>query len=162
MDGHTYTEMNEGRSNRSYQDQFGNWTVGVGAKGDDPFNSPDPVIGPNTVWTDDQIDHQFSTRYAYDIAHARIDLGGVYWDNLDPVRRAVLADIVHQDGPGNAITGIGGLAGYHRMLAAFRVGNWATAAAECKDSLNEVQTPDRCNRNSAMILTGQWQPGYGG
>lgn len=161
MDGQTYIELNEGRANKAYQDQYGNWTVGVGAKGTDQFSSPDPVIGPNTIWTDAQINQQFATRYAYDVAQAAIDLGTSYWGNLDPVRQAVLADIVHQDGPGNVITGTGGLAGYHRLLAAYRIKDWATAAAECKDSLNEVQTPDRCDRNSAMISTGNWQPGYG-
>jgi GH24 family phage-related lysozyme (muramidase) len=163
MDGQTYTSLNEGRTNKAFWDSKGKrWTVGVGATGTDPFHSPDAEIGPDTYWTDAQIDQQFADRYAYDQARAATDLGSSYWDDLDVVRRAVLADICHQDGPGNPITGTGGLAGYHRMLAAIRAADWQTAGAECRDSLNEAQTPQRCDRNAAMLATGQWQPGYGG
>lgn len=99
---------------------------------------------------------EYLARYARDEAQAAIDLGNEYWSDLDEVRRAVLADIAHQDGGGNAKTGMGGLAGYHRMLGAIRVKDWIAAPKECLDSLDHEETPGRCEENAQMLATGQW------
>lgn len=156
--GFEYTSANEGRTNKAFLDTRAKppkYTVGLGCTGVDPFCSPDPNIGPDTIWTDAQIDQEFQRRYENAVDAAAADLGSIF-DTLDAVRQAVLADIAYQDGGGNVLKGIGGLAGYHRMLAAIRIGDWQTASAECIDSLNEVQTPKRCNRNASMLLSGQW------
>lgn len=109
------------------------------------------LVLPPEQWT-----AEYLARYRRDEAQAALDLGAAYWSTLDEVRRAVLADIAHQNGGGNPATGIGGLAGYHRMLGAIRVRDWITAPKECVDSLDHQQTPDRCEENAKMLATGQW------
>ena len=153
--GSAYTSQNEGGFHaRAYLDSRGFWTVGDGCTGLDPFNSPDPTIGPHTIWTPEQGALEFGRRYRAAAAQAALDLGAAYWSALDPVRQAVLTDIAYQDGGGNARTGVGGLAGFHDLLAAVRAHNWVRAQAECRDSKNFTQSHNRCVRNGIMLLTG--------
>lgn len=147
--GQALTARREGGiRNVAYLDSRGFWTVGIGCKG--------PGIIGTTVWTDAQATAEFLLRYAKAEAQAQIDLGTQYWAELDEVRRAVLTDIAYQDGGGNPNTGAGGLAGFHQMLAAVRIGNWTLAAAQCKASANAIQTPARCNENAVMLSNGHW------
>ena len=153
--GSAYTAQNEGGFRaRSYLDSEKIWTVGTGCSGPDPFNSPDPMIGPHTIWTPEQGALEFGRRYRAAAAQAALDLGAAYWSALDLVRQAVLTDIAYQDGGGNARTDIGGLAGFHGLLAAVRAKNWVRAQAECLDSKNFTQSHSRCVRNGIMLLTG--------
>jgi len=153
--GSAYTSRNEGDFRaRAYLDSRGFWTIGVGCTGPDPFNSPDPVIGPHTVWSPEQGALEFGRRYRAACAQAALDLGASYWSALDPVRQAVLADIAYQDGGGNATTGLGGLEGFHGMLAAIRAQDWVTAQKQCLASKNYTQSHNRCLRNGLMLLTG--------
>ena len=54
--GHALIEKYEGKRNRAYQDIVGKWTVGYGETG--------PDIGPDTYWTDDEVESHFIARLA--------------------------------------------------------------------------------------------------
>lgn len=150
-----YTSRNEGGFRaQAYLDSRKIWTVGVGCCGPDPFCSPDPVIGPHTIWSPDQGSLEFGRRHDRAIAGAAANVGPA-WDGLDGARRAALADLAYQCGAGNAKTGVGGEAGYHRMLAAVRISDWQTAHDEWLDALEAHQTPARAQRNAQIILTGE-------
>lgn len=131
------------------------WTGPYGLTG--PLITKSGVaVTQNIVLSPDAWTAEYIARYARDEGQAAIDLGAEYWRDLDEVRRAVLADIAHQDGGGNAKTGVGGLAGYRRMLDAIRVKDWIAAPKECLDSLDHRQTPTRCEENAQMLASGQW------
>jgi GH24 family phage-related lysozyme (muramidase) len=150
-----YTARNEGGDIAiPYQDSRGIWTIGIGCSGTDPYCSPDPIIGPDTVWTPEQRAEQFQIRHDRALEQAAADVGDA-WDEIDGTRQAALLDIAYQDGGGNPKTGVGGLEGYHLMLAAARIQDWPTASAQCLDSANDRETPARCQRNAAILLTGQ-------
>lgn len=154
MDGPTYTARCEGRKNVAYQDQNGVWTVGIGFTGP-MLTMPGVTVGPGLILTDAEIDAEFAARYPTYAAEAAADLGPS-WSSLDEVRQAALTDDAYQDGGGNPRTGSGGLAGYHRMLAAVRIEDWDTAAAECIASRDEVLTKARTERRAGMLRTGEW------
>ena len=59
------------------------------------------------------------------IAGARFD--APEFDNLPDIIQQVLVEVCYNNGAG-------GLAGFHHMLAAFKVGDWATAADQLMDS----------------------------
>lgn len=128
------------------------WTAGIGCTGD--LLTQTGSIGPDTSLTDAQWIAEFLARWAKAETQAAIDLGAAYWAALDDSRRAVLIDIAFQQGGGNAETGKGGLAGYHRMLGAVRVHDWITARLECLDSAADKETPTRCEANAEVLKTG--------
>ena len=68
---------------------------------------------------------------------------------LDPVRRAVLLDMVVN-------LGIRGLLGFKRMLAAVAEGNYDLAAAEMVNSKWHGQVKTRALRLEAMMASGEW------
>jgi hypothetical protein len=112
------------------------------------------VVTAHTVWSAEQRLFQFNSRHALAEQQAEADLGPSFWVLLDDVRAAALLDVAYQDGGGNPRTGIGGLAGYHRMLAAVRVDDWQTASQECEASENFHTSEARCRRAAQMLLTG--------
>lgn len=143
-----YTTRNEGGFRaRAYLDTRGFWTVGIGCKGSDPFNSPDPAIGPNTLWTELQGQQEFTRRQSIALSGAAIDLGATYWADLDGVRQAALLDGAYQMGE----TGLGQ---FHEMLGAVRIGSWVHAHDAWLNSLEAHETPGRANRNATILLTG--------
>lgn len=149
MNGATYTANNEGCRLAAYQDTRGVWTVGVGCSGTDPYCSPAPEIGPSTVWTQEQANAQFNTRYMLARQRASDDLGAGAWAAISTVRQAALTDMAFQMGGA-------GLAEFQQMLAAVRSSVWQAAHDACLDSAYDRQTPERAQRNANMLLTGQW------
>ena len=141
MNGADYTKANEGCRLAAYQDQGGVWTVGYGCTG--------TLIGPETVWTQDQADTQFADRFAQARSAAQVSLGLGSWAQLDEVRQAALTDMAFQ-------LGGAGLRRFQQMLAAVRAGAWQVAHDECMESVYSRQTTARCNRNALMLLTGMW------
>ncbi len=155
MDGPTYTALNEGRRRIAYRDSVRRiWTVGVGFTG--RMLTTGVAIGAGLVLTDREIDAEWALRYPAYAKQAALDIGARYWGDLGEVRRAALTDIAYQDGGGDAATGVGGLAAFQSMIAAVRGSRWQAAHDECVASLNERQTPARCQRNATMLLTGAW------
>jgi GH24 family phage-related lysozyme (muramidase) len=81
---------------------------------------------------------------------AAADLGAEAWAKLDVVRRAALTSMAYQMGQTS-------LAGFPKMLAAVRVGDWQRAHDEALNSTwARWQTPARALREANMLLTGQW------
>ena len=158
-----YTWRNEGGFRpRAYLDSRGIWTVGVGCSGPDPFHSPDPIIGPHTVWTPEQGNLEFGRRHDKAMAGAAADLGNFAWGALCVVRQAALADMAYQMGAGNChgddnpLTGEGGLAAFHQALSHAAAQDWRAAHDAILASAYAHQTPARAQRNAGMMLTGQW------
>jgi lysozyme len=69
---------------------------------------------------------------------------------LDEIRRAVLHNMAFQ-------LGVNGLCNFVRTLALVKAGDYAGAAAEMLDSAWAKQTPERAQRLSQQMETGQWQ-----
>ena len=70
--------------------------------------------------------------------------------NLDPVRFAALLNMAFQ-------MGVDGLLGFTNTLAMVRSGDYPAAATGMLNSLWAKQTPERANRLSTQMRTGQWQ-----
>lgn len=70
-----------------------------------------------------------------------------WFDALHPVRQRVLLNMAFQ-------MGINGLLGFHKMLAAARLGKYDEAADEMLDSRWAQQTPERAQRLAVMMRTG--------
>ena len=70
---------------------------------------------------------------------------------MNDARRAVLIDIAYEIGGA-------GLAGFPKMLQAFRDQQWAAAAAELKNSLLFTQVPLREQRNMMIMALGTFPP----
>lgn len=71
--------------------------------------------------------------------------------SLGLARRAVLTDMAYEIGGG-------GLAGFPRLLAACRAGDWEQAAAEVENSLLYSQVPGRERENCRVLISGLLPP----
>lgn len=71
-------------------------------------------------------------------------------DKLDEVRRGVLANMAFQ-------MGIDGLLGFKNTLAMVERGDYQAAAAGMLNSKWATQTPQRAQRLSKQMASGQWQ-----
>lgn len=71
-----------------------------------------------------------------------------YFRRLDPQRQAALIDMAFQ---------LGGprFAGFAKMHAALKDGDFERAADECLDSLYAAQVPTRANRIAEIVRTGE-------
>jgi GH24 family phage-related lysozyme (muramidase) len=151
MNGPDYTKLCEGYTAVATMDSNGLYEYGYGHNG--------PDVKPGAVCSPELRDELFAKDYPLAEAKAAADVGPE-WNGLDAVRKAALTDMAYE-------LGGGGLAGFHRMLMAVRVGNWPVAAAECLDSAGYGKSVSagvraRANRAALMLSTGAWRPGYGG
>lgn len=71
---------------------------------------------------------------------------------LTLARRAVLIDMAYQ-------LGGRGLAGFHHLLDAIRIGDWNKARDELDSSLLRSQTPNRVVENMGILLSGHFPTG---
>lgn len=72
-----------------------------------------------------------------------------FWDKLDPVRKAVLADMVFN-------MGIAGVKRFKKMLAAIQEKDWLEAGEQMKDSRWYLQVGRRSKTLKSMMVSGQW------
>lgn len=72
-----------------------------------------------------------------------------WFPSLDPIRQAALVNVAYN-------LGAQGLVGFTRMIAALRVSDYHTAAAELLDSDYAEQVGARARRNAAQLETGAW------
>lgn len=119
-------EQDEGVSRRGYRCSEGFWTIG---------------IGHNTEGKD-LSDRAIRVIFEDDLVDAVRDLDRIWpgWRDLSERRKRALVNMSFQ---------LGGprLAGFRKMWAAIRAGDFTTAAAEAKDSLWFRQTqPSRTGR----------------
>lgn len=74
-----------------------------------------------------------------------------WYSGLSNERKAVILCMLFQ-------LGLEGTLGFHKMIAAIQASDWATAAAEMRDSPWHQQTPARCERLALQMATGVFQP----
>lgn len=67
---------------------------------------------------------------------------------LSEERQSVIIEMVFQ-------MGIGGVEAFHKMIAAIRIGDFATAAKEMLESQWHQQTPSRAEELANIMLTGE-------
>lgn len=138
-------EREEGREHHAYPDPLTHgepYTCGIGCTGSD--------IGPDTVWTDEQIDARYQERA--DEATRFCEGHFPWFKALNDARQAVLVSMVYQMGGQ-------GVLDFQHALAAMRDEHWATAAVEMLDSKWARQTPKRAQRAARQMETGEWQNG---
>lgn len=142
MDLRSQLILLEGRRNKAYPDQLTGaepWTCGVGATG--------PDVGPDTCWTDQQIDARLDADIAEKTAQCRQHFP--WLDSLNEPRKAVIIGMCFQ-------MGIRGLLGFKRMLDSVRDEKWANAANEMRTSRWAKQTSKRAHRLAAQMESGEW------
>jgi len=126
----------EGLRLKPYTDTVGKLTIGIGRNLTD--------VGLSAVEAYELLEH--------DIDRAVLACLGRYpwFQDLDPVRQAVLVNLMFNMGPTS-------LGKFVNTLAAIERGDWAAAARGLKASLwyRQVQ-PSRSSRLMAMLLTGAW------
>lgn len=129
----------EGDEPSAYQDSLGYWTIGVGR-----------LIDARRGGRLSADERQYLLRN--DVARVRQQVADrLPWvSQLDEIRRAVLHNMAFQ-------LGVNGLCNFVRTLALAKSGDYAGAAAEMLDSTWAKQTPERAQRLSQQMETGQWQ-----
>lgn len=73
-----------------------------------------------------------------------------WWQDLDDARKGVLLNMSFQ-------MGVDGLLGFKNTLAMVKAGDYEGAARGMLNSLWAKQTPERAQRLSEQMRTGQWQ-----
>lgn len=128
------TKTNEGFSYRIYLDTMGVPTVGYGT-----------ALYLGKQFTKEVLEQMFEFDYLNaELEYEKLEL------NLDPVRRAVVVDMIYNMGLEKVLK-------FRRMLAALKVHDWVAAERELKDSKYYQQVKGRSERNAKMILTGENQ-----
>lgn len=134
----------EGWRHEAYPDPLSKgppWTIGVGHTG--------PEVHEHLVWSDDLISRTLDA----DISAASVECQHYFipwFQHLSEPRQAVLVGMVFQ-------LGIGRTRQFKQAIAALKVDDYSTAAAELLDSLWARQTPARAHRMAAQLLSGEWQ-----
>lgn len=129
----------EGFRSYAYKDHLGFWTIGFG-------RLIDHRKGGGITWEEgDYLLSNDITSREVALAHA------IPWYNdLDPVRQAVLLSMAYQ-------MGIDGLLGFKNTLARVSSGDYAGAAEGMLHSRWALQTPARADRLSHAMRTGEAQ-----
>lgn len=129
----------EGEVLHAYQDHLGFWTIGVGRLIDERRGGGITAEESAYLLNNDvqRIDQSLASLYPWYLG-------------LDEPRRGALCNMAFQ-------LGIGGLAGFPRMLACLRDGRFAEAETHAMDSLWAKQTPARARRVARQLATNEWQ-----
>jgi lysozyme len=129
----------EARKNTVYKDSKGLLTVG---------------IGHNISIA--QTDYVIDAIYGCDIVGCEksLDQHVPWWRDLDPVRQAAMMELMFNMGWGD---GSNALSSFKNTLAAWKAGNYASAASGLLSSkwANDVKK-DRANDIAGMVRTGEW------
>ena len=128
-------KLHEGEKFKPYKCTAGKTTIGVGRNLDDVGISPE----------------ESAFLFENDLRRVDAELHRAFpWaKNLDPVRHAVLMDMLFN-------LGLARLRGFRKFLAAMERRDWTTAAKEMEDSLWYRQVKTRAVRLQGMVLTGVW------
>lgn len=134
--------LDEGRTNKSYKDIYGNWTNGVGH-----FLGPNPIY-KNVVWDDATVDQVFLTDVEDAVDAARVAYPSL--DTLDGPRRGALVNMAFQLGAPK-------LSGFHTFLRLLKEQKYDEAAQDLMDNTAYAkQVPARASRIAYRIRTGQY------
>lgn len=133
--------LDEGRFLKSYKDQFGNWTIGVGH-----FLGPNSIYA-DLVWTDEQVDSTFED----DFKDAEAEAQSAYKEflGLDGPRKGALVNMSFQLGYGK----------FSRFLNFFNYldqGLYKEAAIDLMNTAYARQVPARAQRIAYRIRTGEY------
>lgn len=131
----------EGVEHEAYQDNRGNWTIGVGHKGS----------YPGEIWTNAQIDAALDK----DINTAANGLNrALPWlETLGEVRWGAMVNQCFNMGLGNLLN-------FHEQLTALQASDWVGAAHAMQDSEWFQQDPSRVNALAYQIITDEWVLDY--
>jgi lysozyme len=120
------------------------WTIGVGQTGTGPDGRP---IGPDTVWTDAQIDAARDASISR--AKAELDHFMPWWKSMCDARQDVLVQMIFQ-------MGLRKLQAFHRTLGCMADHEYEAAAAGMRQSLWAQQTPARAERLARIMESGRY------
>ena len=128
----------EGEKLYAYKDSLGYWTIGIGIlidkeKGGGLLPEESAFIFNNRVKI---LKSELSKRISF-------------FDKLSETRQAVLLNMAFQ-------MGVNGLLGFKNTLKTIESGDYAKAAREMLMSKWASQTPQRANRLSKQMETGEW------
>ena len=128
-------KRDEGRMARMYEDSVGKLTIGYGHNLKDGPPLSDAAM--DQILLDDMADAENRCRRF------------PWFADLDDVRQAVIINMAFN-------LGLGGLAGFRKMIDALVAGRYDEAAEEMLDSRWSRQVLDRSRRLAAMMRTGEW------
>lgn len=131
-------KRHEGFKNKIYKDTEGVLTVGWGHALQAGTEIPGPALELIFNADMDRVQMQYA------------DLAEEYGLRLDPVRCAVLQDMLFNLGPG-------GVRKFRRMLDCIKRGSYAEAAQEMMASSWSKQVGARSKELAEMMRTGKWQ-----
>jgi len=128
-------KLHEGERFKPYKCTAGKTTIGVGRNLDDVGISAE----------------ESAFLFENDLRRVEAELLRAFpWaKNLDPVRHAVLMDMLFN-------LGLRRLQGFRKFLSAMEQRDWTRAAIEMEDSLWYRQVKTRASRLQKMVLTGSW------
>lgn len=131
----------EGLRLKPYRCPTGHWSVGWGHNLE-AHSEPIP----------EEITLEQAEKYLeQDIKTAILDCATIRgFEDLDPVRQAVLIDLCFN-------MGIGALLKFRRMLLSIWCKQWGLAAVELLDSKYASQVGDRAQELATMMITGRWK-----
>lgn len=132
-------ELDEGRRNKAYKDQFGNYTIGVGhlLGKDEKYK--------DLEWTDEQVDEQFSKDFEEAVNGATEAFDGFV--GLDCPRKGALVNMAFQLGGKSLST-------FHTFLNLVDLGKYKEAAEDLITTRYAKQVPARAKRIAYRIQTG--------
>ena len=128
----------EGEVLHAYQDTLGYWTIGIGRLIDKKGGGI----------TKEESSYLFQNDLKKVVAD--LDKNLPWWKQLDEARQGVLINMRFQ-------LGMAGLLGFKNTLVMIQNGNYDAAASGMLNSQWAKQTPNRANRLSKQMRTGEWQ-----
>jgi lysozyme len=157
-------EFHEGRKARKYRDSEGYWTIGVGhlidprkGGGLPKFIADELKARGIYIWKDEPMPNDLIDKLRdYDIEdHAEILRVLQPWvADLDPVRQAVMDDMVFNLGP--EPFDHDGFKDWPIFISQVKHGEYKAAAENMSKTLWAKQVKSRAVRLSGMMVTGQW------
>jgi lysozyme len=141
MDAKDLIKKHEGLTLVPIPDTKGKLSIGYGHDLD-PARDVIPA-----AWTLEQAEAAFEADFKWASENCASFIHG--FTLLDEVRQVVLLDMTYE-------CVINGVLGFHKFLAAVKVGDWKEAAFQMADSLWAEQVPSRSAEDEQMMLTGEW------
>lgn len=127
-------EHDEGVELQMYKDSRGYWTIGIGT-----------LLDPRKGAKISKAAAEFMFNERIEEKRKKLDARIPWWKHETQVRQWAMLSMAYQ-------LGVHGVEGFHDMLAAWKAGDYKTAAAEALDShWSREQTPGRSKRIAHMI-----------
>jgi len=133
-------ELDEGARPHAYQDHLGFWTIGIGRLVDS--RKPGSGLRPSEM--------QLMLKNDIEDRVQALTKALPWFTQLDEARQGVLLNMSFQ-------MGTAGLLGFKNTLEFVRQGKYVEAANGMLNSLWARQTPERAERLSKQMRTGEWQ-----